>query len=182
MERENFSVRLGNISNGSQKYLSLIPLWNYMHAKNINYCNIKGEVLSLQAYKQFGMRSYGDIDVLISKEDFPLLKDGFKQLGFVATDNITREKKVFIHAFSHQSENYILDNGGKRTVVDVNFDVLWGEYEGRRIDIKQFISDSIEINVWFRWMQLLQCCHKQTMTPSLTKVQMRPRRLMLCLS
>lgn len=149
MNRGNHSIQLANISNGSRKYLSLIPLWNYMRTNDIDYCNIKGEVLSLQAYKQYGMRTYGDIDILISKEDFPLLKDGLKQLGFVvADDNIAREKKVFIHAFSHQSENYFLANGEHRTFVDVNFDILWGEYEGRRIDIKQFISDSKEINIY----------------------------------
>ena len=32
--------------------------------------------------------------------------------------------------------------------VDLNFDILWGEYNGKRIDIEGFISDAIEVEIY----------------------------------
>ena len=32
--------------------------------------------------------------------------------------------------------------------IDLNFDLFWGEYEGKRIDISEFLSDTIEMNIY----------------------------------
>ena len=33
-------------------------------------------------------------------------------------------------------------------VIDINFDILWGEYTGKRIDITEFLSDTIDLNIY----------------------------------
>lgn len=45
----------------------------------------------------------------------------------------------------HGLKKYIL---GDQVVVDLNFDIFWGEYEGNRIDIDEFVSDAIERNIY----------------------------------
>ncbi len=35
-----------------------------------------------------------------------------------------------------------------RIEIDLNFDIFWDEYEGKRIDIDEFLSDTIEMEIY----------------------------------
>ena len=35
-----------------------------------------------------------------------------------------------------------------QVIIDLNFDIFWGEYEGKRVDIEEFLSDTIEMEIY----------------------------------
>lgn len=48
---------------------------------------------------------------------------------------------------SHQIKPWISDiPPWEKIEVDLNFDIFWGEYEGKRVDIEEFLSDTIEFD------------------------------------
>lgn len=143
------NLQISNISRGSKKYISLKPLWELLNDSGLPYANIKGEALSLQAFRQYGMRSYGDIDLLIKKSDLPVLNKNLLSLGFKnKQENLSREDQIFIQAFSHQSNTFVFSEKEQKTHLDINIDVFWGEYTDKRIDIEEFLSDAQEADIY----------------------------------
>lgn len=130
------------------KYLSLAPFFEDLNLRDIPYANIKGEVLSLYAFGRYGQRSYGDIDILVSRKNLHKLENMLMQYGYTSTTK-TRADKVLMISASHQTAAWCKLTSQKfKSVVDVNFDLFWGEYTGRRIDIDQFLSDTIETEIY----------------------------------
>ena len=58
----------------------------------------------------------------------------------------SREDNVLLLSASHQTLPYYCMHN--YLVIDVNYDLFWGEYEGKRIDIKEFLSDTIEKEIY----------------------------------
>ena len=130
------------------KYLSLAPFFEDLNLRDIPYANIKGEVLSLYAFGRYGQRSYGDIDILVSRKNLHKLENMLMQYGYTSTTK-TRADKVLMISASHQTAAWCKLTSRKfKSVMDVNFDLFWGEYTGRRIDIDQFLSDTIETEIY----------------------------------
>ena len=130
------------------KYLSLAPIFEDLNLRDFPYANIKGEVLSLYAFGQYGQRSYGDIDILVSRKNLHILEDMLMQYGYTSPTK-TRAEKVLMISASHQTAAWCKVTSRKfKSVVDINFDLFWGEYTGRRIDIDRFLSDAIEIEIF----------------------------------
>lgn len=123
-------------------YLQLRPVWDELNGNFCNYANIKGEALSLQAYGENGRRQYGDIDILISRENIKFLEKILKKNGFYTKDTSKYDKILYLSA-SHQTTPWkkTLDNGFSISV-DVNFDVFWGEYTGKRFNMDSFLHDA----------------------------------------
>lgn len=48
--------------------------------------------------------------------------------------------------------------------IDLNFDIFWGEYEGKRVDIEDFLSDTVEIEIYG--------VKVKTLTPIKTMIQL----------
>ena len=146
-------------------------LWNYMESNNIKYAYITGEALSLMAYGNNNQREYGDVDILIpinsvkSVNDF-LLESNFKQEYPTTNFKTKREYDIFSMLNSHQAIPYIREIKGTENYfeIDINKDIYWGEYSGKRVDIEEFLSDTIDITVFN--------CNIKTLTPLKTMIQL----------
>lgn len=113
-----------------------------------NYAVIKGEVLSKQAYKKNGFRNSSDIDILISRKNINELEEALSKCGFY-NSSLKRSDKITMLSASHQVAPWIKEIlPWGVIVIDLNFDVFWGEYEGKRIDIEEFLSDTIEMEIY----------------------------------
>lgn len=134
-------------------YQRLKPL--FVSLKSFNYAVIKGEALSIAAYGNVGFRDSGDIDILIEKKDISLITNILNQHGFrnMVYDHegnlreLTRKERImFVN--SHQTapfyDSYKPDD---EMNIDVNTDVFWGEYTGRRINTSTFLQNTIDLEI-----------------------------------
>ena len=127
-------------------YKELFKILNEMN--NINYAIIKGEALSYLAYNQVSQRKSNDIDILVSRDSLSSLKKILYRNGF-ATKNISREDEILILSGSHQITTWkkrISNNSYLK--IDINFDVFWGEYSGTRMNINNFLDETIKIDLY----------------------------------
>lgn len=113
------------------------------------YAYIKGEALSFFAFKTYGNRYWSDIDILINKGMLKeihsvLLNNGFKY------NCLTKEERVLHLAYSHQTPSYTkqCEIININIIIDLNCDIFWGEYTGKRIDIDEFLSDTIVMDIY----------------------------------
>lgn len=139
---------LFNLKMCCAKYLTVSPIFESLNQNNIPYANIKGEALSLYAFGQYGQRSYGDIDILVSRKNLHTLEDALARYGYTSSSR-TRTEKIMMISASHQTTAWCrVTNRKFKSVVDVNFDLFWGEYSGRHIDVDQFLLDTIEMKIY----------------------------------
>lgn len=110
------------------------------------YAVIKGAPLSLLIYKDVMKRPLGDIDLLVPKGQLDQLTEALRVHGFFCKYE-NREDEILSLLFSHQTKPYVKNTPGSPTYVDLNFDIFWGEYTGKRISIELFLDDTIEVNV-----------------------------------
>lgn len=120
--------------------------------QSYQYSIIKGEALSLLAYNSVGRRMSSDIDILVTRQSLQvfeskLLDSGFKKREYENTTD-SKMNRVLTLATSHQSEPLYLQRGPLKCCVDLNFDVFWGEYTGKRINISEFLSDTIDLDIY----------------------------------
>ena len=121
---------------------------------NIPYALVKGEALSIQAYNKPGLRQLGDIDILISRRNVKELEHLLIENGFLCLSS-GRENRIFSIAESHQLSLYYKKIPLQKMFVDINFDIYWGEYTGKRIDIDLFLSDIIDMNIYGYCLKVL---------------------------
>ena len=117
----------------------------------IPYAVIKGEPLSLFAYGDFGYRNCNDIDILISRDNIKLLEKMLKQNNFeqkTVEDMNNRYLRILCLSFSHQLLPYKKYFNDLPITIDLNFDVFLGEFTNKCIDIDEFLSDVIYIEVY----------------------------------
>lgn len=116
--------------------------------QDMEYAVVKGEALSLAAYGELGKRTSNDVDVLAYKSDVYEIERILMSHGFSPEEKdqkVSRHKRIFLMANSHQTIPYTKKQNGIEVNVDVNFGILWGEYEGERIDVREFLKDTKEI-------------------------------------
>lgn len=120
------------------------------------YAFIKGDVLSKLAYGDVGYRDNHDVDILVPKGMREDLKKILHANGFiedVRDENgnfreLTRAEKIVL-LNSHQDIDYIKYVGDNFVNIDVNYDLFWGEYTGKQIDIRNdFLSDTHYENIF----------------------------------
>ncbi len=136
------------LHNKSQYIFAYQPLKEIMNNGGVV---IKGCPLSLLAYSGPNIRYSSDIDVLINKEKLQqtydiLVKYGFTQIGSNSPKN-ARKNRIICLSCSHQVLPFVKQISGNEIRIDVNFDVFWGEYQGANMNINEFISDSITVNI-----------------------------------
>ncbi len=128
------------------RYKCLTPV--FLEIDNCSYAVIKGEPLSFYAYKKTGKRISSDIDILIPRKNIKTLEKILEQNNF-QNHLATREDKIIMLTGSHQVAPWIKIIGEKFEInVDINFDIFWGEYTGKPINIEEFIADTVKINVY----------------------------------
>lgn len=119
-----------------ERYKICRPLFEKI---NFPYVVIKGATLSGAAYGDPFVRSSGDIDLLIRRQNADAMKELLLSEGFIqgrVTDQgiapFTRSEILFQTAMSHQTAPYIKQTSNPLCPyvnVDVNMDILWGECE-----------------------------------------------------
>lgn len=131
-------------------YKELEPLFAAL--SSVRYAVVKGEVLSQQIYGVPDRRRSSDIDILIDKKNVKFLEEQLRKLGFeqkLPEDNAEiRRNRVLCMAYSHQIPSYHKDKFGFHLNVDVNYDIFWGEYEGKRCSIDEFLSDTVDMEIY----------------------------------
>jgi len=143
----------------------------YFNAKNMfaelskfKYANIKGEALSKQAYGQVAQRIISDIDILISRlflSDFYSILTNNEFISSIKT----RENHVAMMSYSHQASPWVKNVKPWGIIhIDINFSLFWGEYDGVQIDVEDFLSDTVEIDIYN--------CKVKTLTPAKALIQL----------
>lgn len=127
------------------KYQYLIKLLS--EKADFPYAVVKGEVLSVLAYGAAGLRHSGDIDVLVDKKDLKALEKILREDGFESAD-LTRQEKIVARAFSHQIEPYYKQLPLGSLEVDINYEVIWGEWQGRRPNVSEMLARRQMIDVF----------------------------------
>ena len=115
------------------------------------YAIIKGIPLSYLAYSNFNGRNYSDIDILISRENVRYCEKILFKYGYIDLQGDIlkkRQNKILCLSCSHQLPTFYKKIYDDFLYFDLNFDVFWGEYEGKRIDIEEFLSDTIEMEIY----------------------------------
>ena len=119
--------------------------------KHLDYAIIKGCPLSYYAYSDYGRRSFLDTDILIDRKDISALEKVMLDHGFGQEfiDNkpvkAERGKRILCLSNSHQILPYYRRVNNQLICFDVNFDIFWGEYTEKRINISKFLSDLTEL-------------------------------------
>lgn len=140
-----------------KSYMSILSYKELKHVfaelNSINYAVVKGEALSISAYGSTGKRSSMDVDILIHRKDIKQLTGILNKHGYYqkSSENADKRQERFQNAVllsgSHQVKPFFKKIGPFYSVVDVNFDIFWGEYTGRRTDINEFLSDTMEMDI-----------------------------------
>lgn len=130
------------------------------------YCFIKGASLSKYAYGNVGMRKSSDIDILVPRGVVDTLSRCLLEAGYTQKNGAysARTSRVFCISTSHQLLPFAKNIHGVNIEVDLNFDIFWGEYDGKRVDINEFIDDAVTIDVYGSPIK--------TLTPLKTMVQL----------
>lgn len=114
---------------------------------DIPYVHIKGEALSVQAYGNCNQRVYSDIDILLDRKNVEVIEKIIIENNFT-TIPYTRQERIMLMSHSHQIPPYYKKELSVSLYLDINFDIFWGEYEGKKVDINNFISECIYINIY----------------------------------
>lgn len=120
----------------------------FLDLKDADYVVVKGEPLSFLAYKKFGERYGSDIDILLPKETLDHV-ECLLEMNMFVKNKISRTDRILMLSSSHQVQPWskeIAMIGG--VTIDLNFDIFWGEYEGKRVNMEEFLSDTIEIGIY----------------------------------
>lgn len=114
------------------------------------YAVIKGEVLSLACYNKIGIRPSGDIDILLERKNLKQFENILQSEGFFPSIDQASERiaRIFCISNSHQLLPMVKNTCNQNIEIDINFDIFWGEYDGKRCDMGEFLSDTMEINLY----------------------------------
>lgn len=132
----------------SMQYMLARDLINDLNAQEINYVIVKGAPLAYYKTGSMAKRMSGDIDILISREDIARVVEILQKNDFQSSYKPSRKEHILVVSSSHQLPTYSKKKGGLRSEIDVNFDLFWGEYTGKRIDVDKFVRDSVEMEVY----------------------------------
>lgn len=111
------------------------------------YVIAKGATLSMLCYNNPTQRGSGDIDVLLPRDSAKQFEQLLHSKGYHSLFS-GRKQRIFALLSSHQLIPLVKKLNFSTSKIDINFSVFWGEYEGKLINIDEFLSDAIEINIY----------------------------------
>ncbi len=97
-------VRLKHSKTSLNYAIHAIRIFQEFKEKSIPHIFFKGPLLSLELYKDIGYRSFGDIDVLVEKQDAEKAKNLLEELGFTCIYpkiKLTEKQKEVNYSISH---------------------------------------------------------------------------------
>jgi len=131
----------------------LIKVLEFLEANGIQAIPFKGPTLALQAYGDVGLRQFGDLDVLVHKQDVPQVKELLTSRGFKPKPQLNDEQQAALMRFDCA---YNFDNE-RGVVLDVHWEFvarhfsfridtnrLWDRLEAVGISGKQLLTLSAE--------------------------------------
>ncbi len=130
----------------SAMYSRCSGMLNQLGNGDIPYALIKGEPLSIMAYERSGLRQYQDIDILVSRDNLEVVESILQKIGFCQCSN--RISRALPLLSSHQLQKYAIKVGNLPITIDINYDIFWGEYEEKRVDIEEFLSDTVDMEIY----------------------------------
>lgn len=116
----------------------------------VKYAFIKGESLSLLAYGKLGVRISSDIDILIPRDSLRFIEKAIIAKGYNTDLPLSEQRntRIFCLSSSHQLMPYRKICRNLNIEIDLNFDLFWGEHSDGTIDITEFLSDVIDIEIY----------------------------------
>lgn len=170
VQKEN----LGDTALKSNAKIHLLNLFRYSRLLHdiypslylVDHAFIKGDALSLLAYGELGVRCFSDIDILIPRNVVRTFENILLSKGYISQMNPLEQRsaRILCLTSSHQFMALYKKVKGIRIEVDLNHDLFWGEYSGNRIDISEFLSDAIEVDIYG--------CKVKTLPPLKAMVQL----------
>src|SRR5258708_1868061 len=131
----------------------LLKLLEFLSANGIYAIPFKGPTLALWAYGDVGLRQFGDLDILLRKQDVLRIKELLIGRGFKPTPEVTNTQQAALLRFDC---SYNFDNG-RGVVLDVHWDCvpryfsveletnqLWDRLEPITIGRKPVLTLSVE--------------------------------------
>ncbi|MDR3046756.1 MAG: nucleotidyltransferase family protein [Bacteroidales bacterium] len=137
---ENIKVNISRY-----RYIECCELINSISEHN--YAVIKGEPLSCLAYNSFNKRIASDIDILIDRNNLRFVCDKLQDLGYIQKIS-QRIDRILSLSNSHQTIPFKKKFKLFYNEIDINFDIFWGEYSGKRVGMDEFLSDTIEMDIY----------------------------------
>lgn len=131
----------------------------FENISEIPYAVVKGEALSLLAYGNTGMRESADIDILVSRSNLDFIVKELNKACFVQELSSSRIERIVTLSSSHQMLPFYKKKKGLTFSVDVNFDIFWGEYDGIRVDIDEYLKDRELLNIYGQNVYSLTPCN-----------------------
>lgn len=119
--------------------------------------------MSIAAYGRIGQRYSSDVDLFVSLKNVTMIKTLLLFYGFDIL-NDDRFDQVVAMSSTHQSIPYLKIVNRIKIEVDINHNLFWGEYRGKRIDIDEFLANTIEIDVY--------SCKIKTLAPLKAMIQL----------
>ena len=117
----------------------LIRVMNLLKENDIDALAFKGPALSQIAYGDITLRQFGDLDILIKKEDMKKVEELCISMGYVAYYDLTEVQKDAWYSYTkdmvfyHPKKNSIIEIHWLLLDADyplqVNLDTLWGNTE-----------------------------------------------------
>ena len=132
------------------QYTIARDLFQELNRIGFPYAVVKGGPLAYYKTGDPTTRVSGDIDILIPRQNVGEIKLLLRHMGYTTSYEPDRKEKILMMASSHQVLPYSKSRGSFELQVDVNFDLFLGEFNGKRIDIIEFLSDTV-------WMDIYGC-------------------------
>lgn len=130
------------------QYIIAREFLNDLFKSGIPYAIVKGCPLEFYKTGISEKRMISDIDILVYKENINKVVKLLKNNCFTFPDNIKREDYVLMLSATHQYPAFYKSIENFYAQIDLNFDIFWGEYEGKRVNIEQFLQDTVEIEIF----------------------------------
>ena len=125
-------------------------LFQDLNHRNCPYVVVKGSPLAYYKTGNPGTRLSGDIDLLTPRKNINQIADILRHNGYLTSYVPNRNEHVLMLSSSHQILPYKKMYGKFELHIDVNFDLFWGEFIGKRIDIAEFMEEAV-------WMEVYGC-------------------------
>ena len=141
----------------------LIKLLELFEANNIPVIPFKGPVLAILAYGDISRRDFGDLDILVSKQDFLKTKKMLSERGYQPYSNSSEKEATYLNSIKDWQQEAYLSSHWELHMVD--------ERDGVTIDIhhgmlpKQF-SFLFDTEWLWKNAQLKPFAHKMILTLS----------------
>lgn len=129
------------------QYIMAKNVMDEMNIRGIDYAIEKGLPLAYYKTGRIGTRISNDIDIMTYRQNVTKIEEILLYYDFKCVHQLKRRERIMLISHSHQVPPYNKKMGKLFSQIDINFDLFWGEYVGKRIDVAEFIGDTVEMEI-----------------------------------